>query len=77
MPDLRTRVRRAIENALPWFDRATEERWKTSFQRDIEASRAIRQHADREIVQHDRRWSQVLRDIPRRYERYDDAVRRP
>jgi hypothetical protein len=73
MPDLRLRIRSALESALPWFDRAAENRWRVGFERDLAASRATRAHAEREIGRQERRWS--LSDIPRRYERYDDAVR--
>ena len=57
MPSLRTRLRRAVEHVIPWFDRDAEELWKTSFRRDIAASQSVRREADREIVKHDRRWS--------------------
>jgi hypothetical protein len=73
MHELRRRLRAAIEHVLPWFDRAAENRWRVGFERDLASSRATRAHAEREIGRQERRWS--LSDIPRRYERYDDAVR--
>lgn len=52
MSDLIRRVRAAIEEALPWFDRAAEERWKVGFERDLASSRATRELAD-EITRQD------------------------
>lgn len=72
MRSVLARLRAAIEEALPYFDRAAEERWKVGFERDLASARATRSLAETEMGRQERRW---LADIPRRYERYDDAVR--
>ena len=50
MPDLRRWLRDALENALPWFDRAAENRWRAGFERDLASSRETRADADRELA---------------------------
>ena len=73
MPDLRHRVRAMLEAALPWWDRAAEDRWKVGFERDLASSRLTRAHAESELARAERRFR--ISDIPRRYERFDDVVR--
>ena len=73
MPDLRQRVRAMLEAALPWWDRAAEDRWKVGFERELASSRLTRAHAETELKRAERRFR--ITDIPRRYERFDDVVR--
>lgn len=50
MTDLRHRIRRAIETALPWFDRAEEDRARRAFERQRHASQIVRAQAEETIL---------------------------
>ena len=60
MTDLRHRIRRAIESALPWFDRAEEDRARHAFERERRASMAARAHAEETMLR------EAYRDYGRR-----------
>ena len=73
MPEIRQRVRAMLEAALPWWDRAAEDRWRAGFERDLASSRLTRARAESELNRAERRFR--ISDIPMRYEMYDDVVR--
>lgn len=47
---MRSLLRAVVEAVLPWFDRAEQTRHRTALERDLAASRRVRERAHQELM---------------------------